>query len=310
MALFLDELDVIEVKDEADAASYRSLTARAAVLKRRDGDELSEKRAVGVIEARLRARVPTGLSSSEAERQGREAVAQGLAQAGPDGQVGQGCGFGRARLRRARFGGDDRAALVAALACFPVDGAASPLRALAPRLLSEALAALACPLMDASEAFVAGVEAHDPTAHADDRRAFAAARAAVEAAAREVSAARAATTPSWPRSSPCSRRGRARACRLPLICCMRSRRGRTLRPMGCSRGGCGRRLLLVVILGVVCVKFVSLQFTRSRARIARHFNGLSSTLCSPSPGASIARFGASLQRATRATLSIFERREE
>ena len=34
----------------------------------------------------------------------------------------------------ARFGGDDRAALVAALACFPVDGSASPLRALAPRL--------------------------------------------------------------------------------------------------------------------------------------------------------------------------------
>ena len=86
----------------------------------------------------------------------------------------------------ARFGGDDRAALVAALACFPVDGAASPLRALAPRLLSEALAALACPLTDASEAFVAGVEAYDPTAHADDRRAFAAARAAVEAAARSV----------------------------------------------------------------------------------------------------------------------------
>ncbi|CAH0364171.1 unnamed protein product [Pelagomonas calceolata] len=187
VALFLDELDVIEVKDEADAASYRSLTARAAVLKRRDGDELSEGarsellKRVYAREFRRACRLQKK-SDKAAKRSVKALRKLGLAQkngeATPAASVALAC--------VARFGGDDRAALVAALACFPVDGTASPLRALAPRLLSEALAALACPLTDASEAFVAGVEAYDPTAHADDRRAFAAARAAVEAAARSV----------------------------------------------------------------------------------------------------------------------------
>jgi hypothetical protein len=183
----LDELDVIEVKDEADAASYRSLTARAAVLKRRDGDELSESersellKRVYAREFRRACRLQK--RSDKAAKRSLKALRKlGLAQ--KNGEATAAAAVALACV--ARFDGDDRAALVAALACFPVDGSASPLRALAPRLLSEALAALACPLMDASEAFVAGVEAYDPTAHADDRRAFAAARAAVEAAARSV----------------------------------------------------------------------------------------------------------------------------
>jgi hypothetical protein len=187
VALFLDELDVIEVKDEADAASYRSLTARAAVLKRRDGDELSESersellKRVYAREFRRACRLQK--KSDKAAKRSLKALRK-LGLTDKSGKATEAASVALACV--ARFGGDDRAALVAALACFPVDGAASPLRALAPRLLSEALAALACPLTDASEAFVAGVEAYDPTAHADDRRAFAAARAAVEAAARNV----------------------------------------------------------------------------------------------------------------------------
>ena len=187
VALFLDELDVIEVKDEADAASYRSLTARAAVLKRRDGDELSESERSGALEARLRARVPTGLSSSEEERQGREAVAQGLAQAGPCPEKwrGDGRGFGGARLRRAlrrrRPGGARRGARVLSRR---------------RRGVAAARAGAAVVIRGARGARVSvngrvgglrrGRRGHDPTAHADDRRAFAAARAAVEAAARSV----------------------------------------------------------------------------------------------------------------------------
>ena len=187
VALFLDELDVIEVKDEADAASYRSLTARAAVLKRRDGDELSESKRSELLKRvyarEFRRACRLQKKSDKAAKRSVKALRKlGLAQ--KNGEATEAASVALACV--ARFGGDDRSALVAALACFPVDGSASPLRALAPRLLSEALAALACPLTDASEAFVAGVEAHDPTTHADDRRAFAAARAAVEAAARSV----------------------------------------------------------------------------------------------------------------------------
>jgi len=187
LALFLDELDVIEVKDAGDAAAYRSLAARAAALTRGSGDERSEAersalfRRVYAREVRRAARAAQ--KSAKAAKLALKALRKlGLAdkkgKATPSASIALAC--------VARFGGDDRAALVASLACFPADGATSPLGALAPRLLIDALAAVACPLRDDEAAFVEGIVAYDPSTNADDGRAFAAARAALEAAARAV----------------------------------------------------------------------------------------------------------------------------
>ena len=243
------------MKGRGRRASYRSLTARAAVLKRRDGDE-PLRAAVGSIEGRVYAReFPPGLSSQKRERQGREAPCTALRKLAVERRDR----WARRRgppsalacvtaLRRRRPGGARRGAARAS----PSTARRRRCGAAPRRLLSEALAALACPLMDASEAFVAGVEAYDPT---DARRrpprlrGGAGRRRGGRASAGRACGDDALVAEELAVLSAPGPRGPAAA-----RCLLHAAAGADAAADGVFRGGCGRQLVEWWGLWVVCIR--------------------------------------------------------